>query len=115
MDLYSWGKWEKRIFHLCGIRYRQYKDFSVSMDQEEYTMSLNEANFRLPPDLNKQESTRRLDGMRAINGSLQWLITELLHGLHLVATSFTLVFINRHFLSSTYLAFVTRHDTTGSN
>ena len=52
VNLYSWGKWEKRIFHLCGVRYRQYSDFSVSMDQEEYTKSLHEANFNLPPDLN---------------------------------------------------------------
>ena len=54
ISLYSWGKWEKRTFHLCGVRYRQYKDFSISMDQEEYTMTLNEANFQLPPDLRKQ-------------------------------------------------------------
>ena len=51
------------------------------MDQEEYTMSLNEANFQLPPDLKKQEIHRRLDGkglkcLRAINGSLQWLVTN---------------------------------------
>ena len=81
INLYSWGKWEKRIFHLCGVRYRQFKDFSISMDQEEYTMSLNEANFQLPPDLKKQEIHRKLDGkglkcLRAINGSLQWLVTN---------------------------------------
>ena len=51
------------------------------MDQEEYTKSLNEANFNLPTDLNKQETARRLDGkglkcLRAINGSLQWLVTK---------------------------------------
>ena len=81
VNLYSWGKWEKRISHLCEVRYRQFKDFSISMDQEEYTMSLNEANFQLPPDLKKQEIHRKLDGkgfkcLRAINGSLQWLVTN---------------------------------------
>ena len=44
-------------------------------------MTLNEANFQLPPDLRKQENHRRLDGkglkcLRAINGSLQWLVTN---------------------------------------
>ena len=51
------------------------------MDQEEYTKSLNEANFDPPPNFNKQETSRRLDGkglkcLRAINGSLQWLVTN---------------------------------------
>ena len=81
IDLYSWGRWERRVFHLCGVRYRQHNDFSVAMDQEEYTKSLTEANFLLPSYLQKEQATRKLDGqglkcLRAINGSLQWLVTN---------------------------------------
>ena len=81
IDLYSWGKWEKRVFHLCGVRYRQHNDFSITMDQEEYTKSLSEANFTPPSNLHKEPQTRKLDGnglrcLRAVNGSLQWLVTN---------------------------------------
>ena len=51
------------------------------MDQEEYTKSLSEANFTPPSNLNKEPRTRKLDGnglrcLRAVNGSLQWLVTN---------------------------------------
>ena len=75
------GKMGKRVFHLCGVRYRQHNDFSITMDQEEYTKSLNEASFTPPSNFNKEPGTRQLDGdglrcLRAINGSLQWLVTN---------------------------------------
>ena len=81
INLLSWGRWEKRMFHLCGVRYRQHNDFSVTMDQEEYTKSLTEASFMPPSNFNKAHGTRKLDGeglrcLRAINGSLQWLVTN---------------------------------------
>ena len=62
VDLYTWGKWERRTFHLCGVRYRQHNDYSITIDQEDYTKSLIDAGFNLPPDLKKQEVARRLDG-----------------------------------------------------
>ena len=81
VNLYSWGRWAKRTSHLCGVRYRQHNEYSITLDQEDYTKSLVEADFRLPPNLRKQDITRRLDGnglrcSRAINGSLQWLVTN---------------------------------------
>ena len=64
INLYSWGKWEKRVFHLCGVRYRQHNDFSVTMDQEEYTKSLTEASFMPPPNFNKEHVTRNLSSVQ---------------------------------------------------
>ena len=68
------------------MRYRQHYDYSVSLDQEEYTKSLTEANFELPPYMKTQSATKKVDGkglkcLRAINGSLQWLVTNSRPGL----------------------------------
>ena len=60
VDLYTWGKWERRIFHLCGVRYKQHRDYSITLDQEDYTTSLIEPDFNPPSDLKKQEAARRL-------------------------------------------------------
>ena len=47
-------KWERTTFHLCGVRYKQHNDYSISLDQEDYTKSLVEADFNPPPDYKKQ-------------------------------------------------------------
>ena len=46
--LYKWGKWETDSFTLCGVRYVQKKDYSVKMDQQEFTSKLSTAEFNLP-------------------------------------------------------------------
>ena len=81
INLYLWGKWERKTFHLCGVRYQQHNDHSISLDQEDYTKSLAEAEFNSPPDYKKREAAMKLDGkglrcLRAINGSLLWLVTN---------------------------------------
>ena len=47
-DLYKWGKWESKTFTLCGVRYLQKDDYSVVMDQQEFTRKLFNADFHLP-------------------------------------------------------------------
>ena len=82
VSLYNWGKWEKGTFNLCGVRYRQQRDGSVIMDQTEYTSALKEADdYKLPQGLSKYPAKQKLDQaglrcLRAINGSLQWLVTN---------------------------------------
>ena len=78
--LYKWGKWEIDTFNLCGVRYRQHKDFSITMDQEEYTKQLHKQEH-VPPNFNKTSPKTKLDKeghkcLRGINGSLQWLVTN---------------------------------------
>ena len=46
--LYKWGKWETDTFTLCGVRYVQKKDYSVKMDQQEFTAKLTTAEMNLP-------------------------------------------------------------------
>ena len=60
---------------------KQHNDYSISLDQEDYTKSLVEADFNPPPAYKKREAAMKLDGkglrcLRAINGSLLWLVTN---------------------------------------
>ena len=79
--LYKWGKWESDSFTLCGVRYRQKRDYSVEMDQQEFTRKLSTTEFHLPKNLyningkNKIDSTG-MTSLRGMNGSLQWLATN---------------------------------------
>ena len=79
--LYKWGKWETDSFTLCGVRYVQKKDYSVKMDQQEFTSKLSTAEFNLPKNLHKLNGENKLDAtglktLRGMNGSLQWLATN---------------------------------------
>ena len=51
--LYKWGKWESDSFTLCGVRYLQKKDYSIVMDQQEFTRQLSTAEFNLPKTCTK--------------------------------------------------------------
>ena len=80
-NLYKWGKWETRSFTLCGVRYLQKNDYSVMMDQQEFTRKLHHAEFNVPKNLHKLNGKSKLDAqglktLRGINGSLQWLVTN---------------------------------------
>ena len=46
IDLYSWGKWEKRVFHLCGVRYRQHNDYSVTIGSGREYKIINRSRLR---------------------------------------------------------------------
>ena len=75
------GKWESDSFTLCGVRYLQKKDYSIVMDQQEFTRKLSTAEFNLPKNLYKINRKTKLDAaglkpLRGINGSLQWLCTN---------------------------------------
>ena len=75
------GKWDSDSFTLCGVRYHQKRDFSVQMDQQEFTRKLTTTEFNLPKNLYKINGNNKLDStgmnsLRGINGSLQWLATN---------------------------------------
>ena len=59
-SLYKWGRWESNSFTLCGVRYQQKLDYSVKMDQQDFTRKLYNAEFNLPKNLNR------------INGKQSW-------------------------------------------
>merc|ERR1712155_261218 len=80
-NLYKWGKWESDSFALCGVRYRQKQDYSVTMNQQEFTTKLSTAEHSLPKNLHRLNGKDKLDAtglttLRGINGSLQWLATN---------------------------------------
>merc|ERR1712155_267601 len=80
-NLYKWGKWESDSFALCGVRYRQKQDYSVTMNQQEFTTKLSTAEHNLPKNLHRLNGKDKLDAtglttLRGINGSLQWLATN---------------------------------------
>ena len=75
------GKWETVSYTLCGVRYVQKKDYSVKMDQQEFTSKLSTAEFNLPKNLHKLNGENKLDAtglktLRGMNGPLQWLATN---------------------------------------
>ena len=79
--LYKWGQWETDTVTLCGVRYVQKNDYSVKMDQQEFTAKLTTAEMNLPKNLHKLNGKNKLDAaglttLRGINGSLQWLSTN---------------------------------------
>ena len=47
------GKWETNSFTLCGVRYLQKSDYSVQMDQQDFTRKLHSADFHIPKNLNR--------------------------------------------------------------
>merc|ERR1712155_465283 len=80
-NLYKWGKWETDSFTLCGVHYRQKQDYSVTMNQQEFTTKLSTAEHSLPKNLYRLNGKNKLDAtglttLRGINGSLQWLATN---------------------------------------
>ena len=63
------------------MRYQQFKDYTVRIDQEDYTKDLYESDFELPAGLRNKSDKEALDSkglkcLRGINGSLQWLVTN---------------------------------------
>ena len=79
--MYKWGKWESDSFTLCGVHYVQKQDYSVKMDQREFTTKLSTAENNLPKNLHRLNGKTKLDAtglttLRGINGSLQWLATN---------------------------------------
>ena len=79
--LYNWGKWERNTFTLCGVKYHQYKDFTIRLDQEEYVKEIANNDFELPTGLKTMPDKTPLDArglkcLRGINGTLQWLVTN---------------------------------------
>ena len=79
--MYKWGKWESDSFTLCGVHYVQKQDYSVKMDQREFTTKLTTAENNLPKNLPRLNGKNKLDAtglttLRGINGSLQWLATN---------------------------------------
>ena len=80
-EVIQMGKWETDSFTLCGVRYVQKKDYSVKMDQQEFTSKLSTAEFNLPKNLHKLNGKNKLDAtglktLRGMNGSRQWLATN---------------------------------------
>ena len=56
-------------------------DYSVIMDQQEYTRNLYKAELNVPKNLHKLNGKDKLDAaglktLRGINGSLQWLVSN---------------------------------------
>ena len=63
------------------MRYLQKNDYSVKMDQQDFTRKLFNAEFNLPKNLNRMNGKTKLDAsglkaLRGINGSLQWLVSN---------------------------------------
>ena len=80
--LYKWGTWESDSFTLCGVRYLQKKDYSIVMDQQEFTRKLSTAEFNLPKHLYKINCKTKLDaaGLKIASWN-EWLITMALYKL----------------------------------
>ena len=81
VGLYKWGKLQTSSFTLCGVRYLQTNDYSVVLDQQEFTRNIDKAEFHLPKSVHKLKgktklSAAGLETLRGINGSLQWLVTN---------------------------------------
>ena len=75
------GKWETNSFTLCGVRYLQKNDYSIQMDQQDFTRKLFSADFKIPKNLYRMNGKNKLDAaglktLRGINGSLQWLVSN---------------------------------------
>ena len=75
------GKWNTGSFTLCGVHYQQGHDYSIRMDQRDFTQKLTKADFNLPKNLHKMNGKQKLDAaglktLRGINGSLQWLVSN---------------------------------------
>ena len=58
--LYKWGHGETDSFTLCGVRYHQKRDFSVQMDQQEFTRKLTATDVNLPKFCTKQTEITNL-------------------------------------------------------
>ena len=75
------GTWESDSFTLCGVHYVQKQDYSVKVDQREFTTKLSTAERNLPKNLHRLNGKNKLDAtglttLRGINGSLQWFATD---------------------------------------
>ena len=58
------GKWDTNSFTLCGVHYLQKNDYSVKMDQQDFTRKLFHAEFDLPKNLHR------------MNGKPSWMPTD---------------------------------------
>ena len=69
-NLYNWGKRESDSFTLCGVHYRQKQDYSVTMNQQEFTTKLSTAEHSLPKNLHRLNGKDKLDatGLTTLRG-----------------------------------------------
>ena len=79
--LYKWGKWETDTCTMCGVKYTQKKDFSVTMDHQDFVSKLSTTDFNLPRNLHILNGKNKVDAaglkaLRGMDGSLQWLATN---------------------------------------
>ena len=72
---YRWGSWEMSESEFAGIRVRQYRDFSITVDLEDYTNKfITEAPITRERSRQRQESltAQELSMLRGVLGTASW-------------------------------------------
>ena len=74
-SLYRWGSWKVSESEFAGIRVRQHRDFSITIDLEDYTNKfITEAPITRERSRQRQESltTQELSMLRGVLGPASW-------------------------------------------
>ena len=74
-SLYRWGSWKTSESEFAGIRVRQHRDFSITVDLEDYTNKfITEALITRERSRQRQESltTQELSMLRGVLGTASW-------------------------------------------
>ena len=74
-SLYRWGSWKTSESEFAGIRVRQQRDFSITVDLEDYTNKfITEAPITRERSRQRQESltAQDLSMLRGVLGTASW-------------------------------------------
>ena len=73
-SLYRWGSWKVSESEFAGIRVRQYRDFSITVDLEDYTMKFITEAITRERSRQRQESltAQELSMLRGVLGTASW-------------------------------------------
>ena len=76
---YRWGKWEDSSFDYAGCHIQQAKDFSIRIDQNDYTDRWIE-EIEIKPERSKQEKSeatpQEVSQLRGLIGSAAWRASQ---------------------------------------
>ena len=73
--MYRWGSWKVSDSEFAGIRVRQYRDFSITVDLEDYTNKfITEAPITRERSRQRQEflTAQELSMLRGVLGTASW-------------------------------------------
>ena len=78
---FSFGSWENAMdgtITYCGCEIRQHDDYSISLDQQKFSLSIDEINVSTERKMNTQDvvTENERKGMRQCLGALNWRATQ---------------------------------------